>query len=94
MTDAIPTCISPVGSSDRAGAVGGASTQGTRYEIRVTGHLDERWSAWFDDFAVRADPDGSTSITGSIVDQAALHGVLTRVRDLGLELLSVAQIAG
>lgn len=92
MTDGIPARTGPVGSSDRAGAVGQASTRGTRYEIRVAGRLDERWSSWFDEFTIHADPDGATTITGSVVDQSALHGVLTRVRDLGLELLSVAQI--
>lgn len=92
MTDGIPTRVSPVGSSDRADAVGAACTRGTRYDIRVAGHLDERWSAWFDDFTIRADPDGATTITGSVDDQSALHGVLTRVRDLGLELLSVTQV--
>ena len=94
MTHGIPVRVGPVGSSGRAGAVGAASARGTRYEIRVPGRLDERWSSWFDEFTIRADPDGSTTITGSVVDQSALHGVLTRVRDLGLELLSVTQVTG
>jgi hypothetical protein len=64
------------------------------YRIRVAGRLDARWSSWFDGFQIRADQDGSTSLTGAVADQAALHGLLTRVRDLGLELISVAREPG
>jgi len=60
-----------------------------RYEIRLTGHLDARWAAWFDGLTVAHDPDGTTVISGAIPDQAALHGLLQRVRDLGLPLVSV-----
>lgn len=63
------------------------------YAIRVKGHLDTRWTAWFDGLTLIADPDGSTLIQGSIVDQAALHGVLQKVRDLGLTLISVTPVA-
>jgi len=63
-----------------------------RYEIRLTGRLDARWAAWFDGLTVSRDPDGTTVISGSIADQAALHGVLQRVRDLGLPLVSVTRI--
>lgn len=63
-----------------------------RYEIRLTGHLDARWSAWFDGLAVSRDGDGTTVISGLIADQAALHGLLQRVRDLGLPLVSVTRI--
>ena len=59
------------------------------YEIRVQGHLDGRWSAWFDGMTLVADDDGSTLISGEVADQAALHGLIQRVRDLGLPLLSV-----
>ena len=62
------------------------------YRIRVAGRLDQRWSSWFDGFLVCTDEDGTTSLTGSVADQAALHGLLTRVRDLGLELISVARV--
>ena len=65
-----------------------------RYEIRLTGHLDARWTAWFDGLTVSHDADGTTVISGPIVDQAALHGVLQRVRDLGLSLVSVIRIEG
>jgi hypothetical protein len=63
-----------------------------RYEIRCTGHLDARWIAWFDGLTVDRDVDGTTRMSGTIVDQAALHGVLQRVRDLGLPLLSVNRL--
>jgi hypothetical protein len=59
------------------------------YEIRVRGVLDGGWSAWFDGLQVSSDEHGQTSIAGPVVDQAALHGLLAKVRDLGLELLEV-----
>jgi hypothetical protein len=63
-----------------------------RYEIRLTGHLDTRWAAWFDGLTVSHEIDGTTVISGPIADQAALHGVLQRVRDLGLPLVSVIRM--
>jgi hypothetical protein len=63
-----------------------------RYEIRLTGHLDAHWAAWFDGLTVSREGDGTTLISGPIVDQAALHGVLQRIRDLGLRLVSVSRI--
>ena len=54
-----------------------------RYEIRVQGHLDSRWAAWFDGLSLTAEPDGTTAIRGPVVDQAALHGLLQKVRDIG-----------
>lgn len=68
------------------------SHEAGRYEIRLTGHLDAHWGAWFAGLAVTHDGDGTTVISGRIVDQAALHGVLQRVRDLGLPLVSVTRI--
>ena len=65
-----------------------------RYEIRLTGHLDARWTARFDGLTVRHDGDGTTVIGGQVPDQAALHGLLQRVRDLGLPLVSVIRIEG
>jgi hypothetical protein len=62
------------------------------YEIRLTGHLDAHWAAWFDGLTVRHDSEGTTVISGPIADQAALHGVLQRVRDLGLPLVSVSRL--
>lgn len=67
----------------------GASPDAGSYEIRLAGRLDARWAAWFDGMTVTAEDDGTTVISGSIADQAALHGVLQRVRDLGLPLISV-----
>ena len=62
-----------------------------RYEIRLAGHLDAHWAAWFDGLAVSREGDGTTLIRGPVADQAALHGLLQRVRDLGLPLVSVTQ---
>ena len=67
-------------------------SEAERYEIRLTGHLDTRWTAWFDGLTISYDCDGTTVISGQIVDQAALHGLLQRVRDLGLPLVSVKQV--
>ena len=64
----------------------------TYYEIRVQGVLDARWSAWFDGLRITSDEAGQTIIAGPLVDQPALHGLLAKVRDLGLPLLSVRQI--
>jgi hypothetical protein len=63
-----------------------------RYEIRVQGHLDRRWAASFDGCSLTADPDGTTVISRADVDQAALHGLLRRVRDVGLPLVSVLHV--
>ena len=62
------------------------------YEIRVNGVLDRGWSAWFDGLRVTGDEHGQTTIAGPVADQAALHGLLAKVRDLGLELLEVRRI--
>jgi hypothetical protein len=63
-----------------------------RYEIRLTGHLEARWAAWFDGLTISRESDGTTVISGPIADQAALHGLLQRVRDLGVSLVSVTQV--
>jgi hypothetical protein len=60
-----------------------------RYELRVNGVLDSGWSAWFDGLQVTSDQRGQTTIAGPVADQAALHGLLAKIRDLGLELLEV-----
>jgi hypothetical protein len=62
-----------------------------RYEIRLEGHLDARWAARFDGMTLTTRPDGTTLIEGPVVDQAALHGLLRTLRDLGLPLLSVTR---
>jgi hypothetical protein len=63
----------------------------SRYEIRVKGILDQRWTAWFEDLHVSSDGQ-ETVICGPVADQAALHGLLTKVRDLGLFLISVRHL--
>jgi hypothetical protein len=63
-----------------------------RYEIRLKGHLDARWAAWFDGLTLTHDSDGTTLIHGPVADQAALHGLLQKTRDLGLPLISVTQV--
>ncbi len=62
------------------------------YEIRIAGHLPARWSAWFEGLAVAPEPDGTTRLSGPVVDQAALYGLLRKVRDTGLTLIAVNQI--
>ena len=59
------------------------------YRIRMAGHLDDHWSNWFNGLALHHDGDGTTTLTGPIEDQAQLHGLLARVRDLGITLISV-----
>jgi len=63
-----------------------------RYEIRLKGHLQPRWTRWFDDMTVTIQDDGTTVLCGLVVDQAALHGLLHKVRDIGLPLVSVVRI--
>ena len=60
-----------------------------RYRIRLRGHLETRWAAWFEGMTLSHERDGSTILSGQVVDQAALHGLLQRVRDLGVPLVSV-----
>jgi hypothetical protein len=64
------------------------------YEIRLRGHLDARWAAWFDGLDLTNQSDGTTVISGPVADQAALHGLLQKVRDTGLPLLSIQQVQG
>ena len=63
-----------------------------QYHIRIRGHLDPAWSDWFDDLAITQASDGTTALTGVLVDQAALYGLLGRLRDLGATLLSVERL--
>jgi hypothetical protein len=68
------------------------STGARQYEIRLKGHLEARWAAWFEELSLSRENDGTTVIRGSVVDQAALHGLLSKVRDLGLPLIAVNEI--
>ena len=62
------------------------------YEIRLQGHLDARWGDWFEGYTLTSEGDGTTTLTGRAIDQAALHGLLRRVADLGVVLISVHPI--
>ena len=71
----------------------GPADRPVHYEIRVRGVLDRHWSGWFDGLQVSSDEPGRSMIAGPVVDQAALHGLLAKVRDLSLPLLSVRLIS-
>jgi hypothetical protein len=62
------------------------------YEIRIKGHLADRWADWFEGLSFRHESEGTTLLSGPVADQAALHGLLKRVRDLGLPLVSVIEV--
>ncbi|MDQ6754602.1 MAG: hypothetical protein M3017_14680 [Actinomycetota bacterium] len=63
-----------------------------RYQIRLQGHLDSHWATWFDGLTLTTESDGTTIISGPVADQAALHGLLQKVRDVGLPLVSVTSV--
>ena len=67
-------------------------SQPTVYHIRIQGHLSDQWAGWFEGFAITLDDNGDTLLSGPVVDQAALHGLLKRVRDLGMPLVSVIRV--
>ena len=62
------------------------------YQLRVDGHLDDHWSAWFGDLTLSRESDGTTSLRGLVSDQAELHGLLMKIRDLSVTLISVAVV--
>ena len=70
------------------------SSQPTNYQIRIKGHLGHQWTDWFGGLTITAEDNGDTLLTGPVVDQAALHGLLKKVRDLGMPLVSVNQVQG
>ena len=65
---------------------------GSYYEIIVKGHIDQQWSSWFANLDISHDQDGFTILSGFIVDQSALHGILAQIRDLGLPLISIISL--
>jgi hypothetical protein len=71
-----------------------SAQESDRYEIRVKGHLADRWAAWFDGMTLTRRPDGTTVLDGPVADQPALHGLLRKVSDLGLPLISVNPTPG
>lgn len=73
-------------------AAAGDSYAPEPYEIRLKGHLEARWAGWFEGLTITLEDDGQTLLAGPVVDQAALHGLLKKVRDLGLPLISVVQV--
>ena len=76
-----------------SGASAADHTAIPQYEIRVKGHLGSRWTAWFDGLSIANEDDGTTVIRGAVVDQAALHGLLQKLRDVGIPLLSLTQLS-
>ena len=62
------------------------------YQIRIKGHLSHQWTEWFEGLTITLEEDGNTLLTGPVIDQAALHGLLKKVRDLGMPLLSVNRV--
>ena len=78
----MPNNRSPAGDAD----------QPMVYQIRIKGHLDYRWTGWFEGLTITLEEDGDTLLTGPVVDQAALHGWLKKVRDLGMPLLSANRV--
>lgn len=85
-----------VTKNERSQAASGSAAPGhagiPHYEIRVKGNLGSRWAAWFDGLSLTNEDDGTTVIRGPLVDQAALHGLLQKLRDVGIPLVSLAQI--
>jgi hypothetical protein len=69
----------------------GAEGDGAYYEVRIQGTLDPQWSTWFDGLTITYHANGDTTLYGPVVDQAALYGLIGKLRDLGLTLLSVAR---
>jgi hypothetical protein len=67
-------------------------SQPVAYQIRIKGHLGREWTDWFDGLTITLEEDGNTLLTGPVIDQAALHGVLKKVRDLGMPLVSVCPL--
>jgi hypothetical protein len=68
------------------------TSKARNYEIRLQGHLDARWTKWFDGLTITLKKNGDTLLAGPVIDRVALHGLLKKVRDWGLPLVSVSQV--
>jgi hypothetical protein len=89
----VPTVTADDRTTDGTARASAADHDGIpQYEIRVKGHLGSRWSAWFDGLSLTSADDGTTVIRGPVVDQAALHGLLQKLRDVGISLVSLTQL--
>ena len=77
---------------ERARNVKSEKEKAITYQIRLEGHLDPKWSDWFDGLTIRLEKNGDTLLTGPVIDQAALHGLFRKVRDLGVPLISVIRL--
>ena len=69
-----------------------SASESAAYEVRVGAHLDDHWAAWFDGLSLRRQDDGTTTLRGVVSDQSELHGLLAKVRDLGVPLISVTSL--
>ncbi len=81
-------------SSDRSHNTDGEGKRGATsvYQIRLQGHLGRQWTAWFEGMTIRLEDNGETLLTGEVVDQAALYGLLSKLRDVGIPLLSIVRL--
>lgn len=89
--------LPPVTTDDRTtehthGRPAADHTRIPQYEIRVRGHLDRRWTAWLDGLSLATEDDGTTVLRGPVADQAALHGLLQRLRDVGIPLVALTEL--
>ena len=89
MSDHADTPLSRTDATSDASSVGISETPGDAYRITVKGTLDDGWSPWFDGLRITRDANGDTALVGKVRDQAALHGLLAKIRDLGLTLIAV-----
>jgi hypothetical protein len=89
MSDDAATPQSTSAAASRAGSAASGEGPGDTYRITVKGTLDDGWSPWFDGLRITHDANGDTALVGNVRDQAALHGLLAKIRDLGLTLIAI-----